>query len=124
MWSPDGRLIVYAGAEVASTVPLLAVSPEGASVELPPIRLRGWGERVRFLPTGKALVYMQGRLPAQDFWLLELATMKPRQLTRLSNAGAMRTFDITADGRRIVFDRQRENSDIVLIDLPRRPAGR
>jgi hypothetical protein len=32
----------------------------------------------------------------------------------------MRTFDITPDGRQIVFDRLRENSDIVLIDLPAR----
>ena len=31
----------------------------------------------------------------------------------------MRTFDITPDGNRIVFDRLRENSDIVLIDLAR-----
>jgi hypothetical protein len=30
---------------------------------------------------------------------------------------AMRTFDITPDGKQIVFDRERENSDIVLIDL-------
>jgi len=27
------------------------------------------------------------------------------------------TFDITPDGKQIVFDRLRENSDIVLIDL-------
>jgi hypothetical protein len=32
----------------------------------------------------------------------------------------MRTFDITADGIQIVFDRLRENSDIVLIDLPKK----
>jgi hypothetical protein len=31
----------------------------------------------------------------------------------------MRTFDITPDSKQIVFDRLRENSDIVLIDLPR-----
>ena len=29
----------------------------------------------------------------------------------------MRAFDIAPDGKRIVFDRLRENSDIVLIDL-------
>jgi hypothetical protein len=31
----------------------------------------------------------------------------------------MRTFAITTDGKHIVFDRLRENSDIVLIDLSR-----
>jgi len=30
----------------------------------------------------------------------------------------MQTFDVTPDGKQIVFDRLRENSDIVLIDLP------
>ena len=36
----------------------------------------------------------------------------------MEGAAVIRTFDITPDGRHIVFDRQRENSDIVLIDLP------
>jgi Tol biopolymer transport system component len=112
-------LIVYAGPEMAGSLPLVAVNPDGHSVDLPAIRVRGWGERVRFLPNGKALVYMQGQLPAQDFWLLDLATKKTRPLTRLNTSGAMRTFDITPDGKQIVFDRLRENSDIVLIDLPK-----
>jgi hypothetical protein len=62
---------------------------------------------------------MQGPLPPQDFWLLDLTTKQSRQLTRLNSPAAMRTFDITVDGKQIVFDRLRENSDIVLIDLPR-----
>ena len=59
------------------------------------------------------------RIQALDFWLLDLATGNRRQLTRLSNQGALRTFDITTDGKYIVFDRSRQNSDIVLIDLPK-----
>src|SRR5580765_3324438 len=35
----------------------------------------------------------------------------------LSNAAVVRTFDVTPDGKQIVFDRLRDNSDIVLIDL-------
>jgi len=31
----------------------------------------------------------------------------------------MRTFDITPDGKQIVFDRLPYNSDIVVIDLPK-----
>ena len=30
----------------------------------------------------------------------------------------MRTFDITPDRKQITFDRLKDNSDIVLIDLP------
>jgi hypothetical protein len=29
----------------------------------------------------------------------------------------MRTFDVSTDGKQIVFDRAKEDSDIVLIDL-------
>src|SRR5579872_913499 len=41
----------------------------------------------------------------------------PLDLTQLHDPTAMRAFDITPDGRHIVFDRLRENSDLVLIDL-------
>jgi hypothetical protein len=52
---------------------------------------------------------------------VHLATRQTRQLTHLTNPATMRTFDITADGKQIVFDRLRNNSDIVLIDLPKQP---
>ena len=118
-WSPDGSLIVYAGTNVRTFAPLLAVRPDGTSVELPQINLRRLGERVRFLPDGKSVIYMQGLLTSQDFWLLDLASMKSRPLTRLQNRATMRTFDVTSDGKQIVFDRLRENSEVVMIDLPK-----
>jgi Tol biopolymer transport system component len=117
VWSPDGNLIVYAGAQVNVVGPLVAVSPDGVPVDLPEIEIFRSGERMRFLPDGSGLVYMQGRGPSQDFWLLDLATMKSRQVTGLDSPATMRTFDITPDGERIVFDRLSEDSDIVLIQL-------
>jgi len=119
VWSPDGSLIVYAGPNVSAYSPLLAIRPDGTAVPLPDIKVRRDGERVRFTPDGKALVYMQGVLRAQDFWLLDLTSMKTQQLTRLRQRDSMRTFDVTADGKRIIFDRLRDNSDIVLIELPK-----
>jgi len=117
-WSPEGNRIVYMGANVRSGAPLLAIHPDGSKADFPEIIVRRLGERVRFLRDGKTLVYMQGLGTSQDFFLLDLATMKSRQLTRLQNRGAMRTFDVTPDGKHIVFDRLRENSDVVLIELP------
>jgi Tol biopolymer transport system component len=49
----------------------------------------------------------------QEFWLLDLRTKTTRQLTRLSNTAPIRTFDISPDSKRIVFDRSRENADVV-----------
>jgi serine/threonine protein kinase len=123
VWSPRGDLIVYGGTQVFTVMPLLAVHPDGTPAKLPEINVQRDGERARFLTDGTGLVYMLGSTTAgQDFWLLDLSTMRSRRLTRLSNSAAMRTFDITPDGRRIVFDRSRQNSDILLIDLATKEA--
>ena len=116
VWSPDGNMIVYAGKFFTGQVELLGVRPDGTPVNLPPMRARPGG--YRFLPSGTGLVYLPF-IPSLDFWLVDFATKTPRQLTRLSNQGALGTFDITPDGKAIVFDRSRENSDIVLIELPK-----
>jgi serine/threonine protein kinase len=118
VWSPRGDLIVYCGPQVFTLTPLLAVHPDGTPTKLPEIKVQREGARARFLPDGTGLVYMLGNtLAEQDFWLLDLNTMHSRRLTRLSSPAVMRTFDITPDGRRIVFDRLTEDSDILLIDL-------
>ena len=116
VWSPDGTLIAYGGPVVAGQTALGWVRPDGTSVDLPPIRVRQGG--YRFLPDGKGLVF-QPTGPAPDFWLLDLAAKTTRQLTHLSDRGRIQTFDIMPDGKAIVFDRTRENSDIVLIELPK-----
>jgi serine/threonine protein kinase/Tol biopolymer transport system component len=120
VWSPDGQVIVFVSGFIGSVNPIRAVRPDGAPVDLPEISISTNGERARFLPDSKGLVYMQGGQGSQDFWLLDLRTKKSRHLAHLENIATMRTFDITPDGKQIVFDRLRENSDIVLIDLPER----
>jgi len=117
VWSPDGSVIAYEGADVGAYATVLAVRPDGTRVDLPTINVRRGGQRIRFTPDGKSLVYMTGLQFAQDFWVLNLGSMKTRQLTHLTNTATMQTFDVTPDGKGIVFDRLRENSDIVLIQL-------
>jgi len=118
VWSPRGDPIVYCGTQVFTLTPLLAVHPDGTPEKLPDINVQREGERARFVPDGRGLVYMLGNtLAEQEFWLLDLQTMRSRRLTQLRNAAVMQSFDITPDGGRIVFDRLQGNSGIVLIDL-------
>jgi len=120
VFSPSGNLIVYAGENVGFFAPLLAMRPDGTQVKLPAIEVLREGVRARFLPDGSGLVYLQGVPSAQNLWMLDLATMKSRELTRLNSAGAIRSFDIGPDGN-VVFDRLPGNSHVVLIDLPGDP---
>ena len=118
VWSPKGDLIVYAsgfgGAGGVSR--LRGVRPDGTPVPMPEVGVRNGGAH-RFLPSGLGLVYLQ-QVETKDFWLLDLVTGTRRQLTDISDRGYLDTFDITPDGKFLVFDRSRQNADVLLIDVP------
>jgi Tol biopolymer transport system component len=119
VWSPDGTFILYSGAPLARVVPVLAVTPDGGPRPLPPLSVDRIGDSYRFLPGGKHLVVRQGGFRRQDFYSFDLATGQQRPLTKLRHGESLFRFDVSPDGKRIVFERVRENSDIVLIELPR-----
>ncbi len=118
VWSPKGDWIVYAaGFGGAGGRNLLrGVKPDGTDMPMPEVEVRVGGAH-RFLPDGTGLVYLPN-LEAKDFRLLDLTTHTTRQLTHFSDHGFLNTFDVTPDGKSLVFDRTMQNSDIVLISLP------
>ena len=120
VWSPKGDLIVYAAGfgGAGGRHVLRGVKPDGTPVRMPDVSVRVGGAH-RFLRSGMGLVYLPN-IESKDLWLLDLTTNKSRQLTNLSDRGFLNTFDVTPDGKYLVFDRTRQNSDVVRIDLPAR----
>jgi dipeptidyl aminopeptidase/acylaminoacyl peptidase len=115
-WAPNGQFLVYSGADVGTTFPVHAVSADGAPRQFPKLTLTRGARRLAFLGDD-TLVMMKGDVSHKDFWSIDLVTGRERQLTRLRRGFVIGDFDISPGGREIVFDRTREESDIVLFDL-------
>jgi hypothetical protein len=64
------------------------------------------------------LVVKLGGFRQQDFWSFDIRTGAKRRLTALRPGESLQRFDVSPDGTRLVFERVRENSDVVLIELP------
>ena len=124
-WSPDGRYILVAEYAQGALMRVKAFTPDGKPFALPAIQLTRTGSRgamsspYRFLPDGKSLVMLDGEWLRPQFFLVNLETGALRQLTDLRPGRSTRSFDISPDGKAIVFDRVQENSDITLIELAR-----
>jgi len=119
-WSPDGRFLVFNGADVGPTFPVKGLSASGRPYAVPDLVLPRGARRLVFMPSGNALVVLKGAVHDRNFWLVDLETGHERQLTDFDSGFSIDDFDVSADGREIVFDQLREESDVVQIDLARR----
>jgi Tol biopolymer transport system component len=115
-WSPNGEFLVYSGADVGTTFSVKAVNADGSTRQLPKLVLSRGARRLVFL-TDDVLVFMKGDLSHKDLWSIDLKSGREQQMTSLDAGPVMEDFDVSRDGRTIVFDRTREESDIVLFDL-------
>ena len=106
-----------------------AITPDKRAVQIPEIYVPYTAATpYRFVPGRNELIFLQdvGSAPAPgvgyrtwNFYLADLVTGRQRQLTDLNPDYLMQSFDISEDGKQIIFDRFRENSNIVLMDLAR-----
>jgi Tol biopolymer transport system component len=118
VWAPSGAFLVYSGADVGTNFDVKAVSADGAPRAFPKLRLSRGARRMVFLGDD-GLVFMNGDVSHKEFWCLDLKTGREHQLTNLGRAFAIGDFDVAPDGRAIIFDRTRDESDIVLFELRR-----
>ncbi|MBV8143603.1 MAG: PD40 domain-containing protein [Gammaproteobacteria bacterium] len=119
VWSPDGRLLVYSGADVGTTFPLRAAAADGRPYPLPTVMLTRGARRVAFLRDSHTLVILGGEIVHKDFSLLDLWTGTQRMLAKLPADFVIGDFDVSPDGSEIVFDRVTTSSDLALIERTR-----
>jgi len=119
-WAPDGSFVVYSGPDIGTTFAVKAVTAEAAAQPFPALTLTRGARHLTFLPGGRSLVLLRGEIQHKNLWLIDLETGVERQLTNLTPDFDIRDFDISADGREVVFERVQERSDVALLNLPRR----
>jgi hypothetical protein len=118
-WSPSGQFLVYSGADVGTTFSVKAVGADGAARPLPKLVLTRGARRLVFLRED-TLIVLRGDISHREFASIDLNTGRERPLTALGRAFVIGDFDVAQNGGEIVFDRTREESDIVLFDRPDR----
>ena len=116
-WSPDGSFLIYADADAGPSFTLKSVDAHGAVRPRPDDKLPRGARRAPITRDGRALIVLQGEMRHNNFWLIDLDTGARRQLTNFGREFTIRDFDVSADGREILFDRRRDNSDVALIEL-------
>ena len=121
VWSPDGQFIVYSEPMSGSNMAVKAVTRTRAAVPMPRIVVPYTrATPYRFVPGRRILIFLKDTsFRTRNFYWMDLETGDERQLTDLKPGTLIQSFDVSLDGQQIIFDRQKENADVVLIDLPR-----
>jgi Tol biopolymer transport system component len=117
-WSPTGGFLVYSGMDIGTTFPLKSITDTGQPHRIPELTLIRGAGRFRFLPGQDTLIVLRGDIEHKNLWAIDLRSGAERQLTNFDRGVLIGDFDISPDGRDLVFERAQENSDVVLIDLP------
>jgi Tol biopolymer transport system component len=118
LWSPDGRFILYGEPVQGAGMRVKGMTPDGKPYPLPELWVNYQTTTpYRFVPGTNVLVYLkEGDVRHQNFFRVDLSTSDQRQISDFAAGFEIRDFDIAPDGSRILFDRLRTNSDVVLME--------
>jgi Tol biopolymer transport system component len=119
-WSPDGQFLFYSGPDIGASFSVKAIATSPTTHVPPTFTLTRGSRHLAFFAGGKQIVFLRGEIKHKNLWAADLETGAEQQLTNLPDDFDVRDFDISSDGKQVVFERLQERSDIRLMDLPPR----
>jgi Tol biopolymer transport system component len=125
VWWPGANAVVYSGADVGTTFPVLSAALDGGAARpLPPITLSRGARRMVFLPGTRSLVVLKGDISHKNLWAVDVGNGQERQLTDFPPGFELSDFDVSPDGNEVVVEQVQERSEIVLIERQARTGSR
>lgn len=117
-WSSDGSFLIFSGPDVGTRFAVKAAAADGTAHSLPPLVLSRGSRHIAVLSGGRGFAYLGGEIEHKNLWLFNPETGAQHQLTNLGPDFNASGFDISGNGQEVVFERTKESSQVVLLDLP------
>ena len=118
VWSPDGKFLLYFGADVGTSFPVRAAAADGRPYAMPALILPR-GSRVAFARDPQKLFVLRVDPSQATLVQVDLLSGLQRTIYQLPSDFIARDFDIAPNGREIILDRVEDNSDVALIERAR-----
>ena len=114
VFSPDGSRIACLYLEQPNSAYKISIIPAngGAPITTFP-QPSGMNVPLRWTPDGKALLYGITRRGVTNLWMHPLEGGAPKQLTNFTS-DRIHSFEVSRDGKQLVFSRGTTSSDVVL----------
>jgi Tol biopolymer transport system component len=119
-WSREGDLVAFSGPDVGTTFPVRLLGADGARPALRAPTLTRGARHLAFLPGERALLVLRGEIGHKNLVRVNLESGAEEPLLELPPEIDVRDFDLSPDGRELVLEQVKDNSDLVLIELARR----
>jgi Tol biopolymer transport system component len=120
VWSSSGELLVYSGADVGTTFQVHVAKADGSPSGLASFTLTRGARHLAFLPGRRVLLFLEGEIGHKSLWQRDLETGHSEPVLALPPDVQLRDFDLSPDGHALVLEEVKDESDLVMIDLPRR----
>jgi hypothetical protein len=112
--------VAFSGADVGTTFPVHVVGADGGRPALRAPTLTRGARHLAFLPGERALLVLRGEIGHKNLVRVNLESGAEQPLLELPPEIDVRDFDLSPDGRELVLEQVKDNSDLVLIELARR----